>query len=151
MRRIAFALFLLAALVATAAGAAETFRKSDLVIQTAAGGRFRFDVEVAETPRQREQGLMHRARMADEEGMLFLYPSEQSVSMWMKNTLISLDMLFVNPDGLIRNIQERAVPGSLATLSSTGPVLGVIELNGGLTRRLGIRPGDRVVHEAFRK
>lgn len=151
MSRIAFALFFLVVLVATGTGAAETFRKSDLVIQTAAGSRFRFDVDVAETARQREQGLMHRPRMADEEGMLFLYPSEQSVSMWMKNTLISLDMLFINPDGSIRNIQERAVPGSLATLSSTGPVLAVVELNGGLTQRLGIRPGDRVVHEAFRK
>jgi uncharacterized membrane protein (UPF0127 family) len=71
------------------------------------------------------------------------------MSMWMKNTLIPLDMVFIGRDGRIVNIHERAVPGSLDSISSAAPVRGVLELNGGITSRLGIRAGDRVIHEAF--
>src|SRR3546814_14529348 len=81
--------------------------------------------------------------------MLFVYSQPRRVSMWMKNTLIPLDMLFIAPDGRIESIVKRAVPHSLATISSRGKVRAVLELNGGTVDRLGIRPGDRVVHPIF--
>ena len=131
--------------------AAETFRTGQLTIETASGGKYRFDIELAETPAQMAQGLMFREQMADDAGMLFILPAAQSMSMWMKNTLIPLDMVFIGIDGRIVNIHQRAVPHSLDTISSGGPVKGVLEINGGIAARLGIRVGDRVVHEAFAK
>jgi uncharacterized membrane protein (UPF0127 family) len=78
--------------------------------------------------------------------MLFLYDPPQQVAMWMMNTLIPLDMLFIAADGRILNIRERAVPGSTATIDSAGPARAVLELNGGTAARLNIKPGDRVRH-----
>lgn len=132
-----------------AALALESFAKSSLTIETAGGGTFRFDVELAETPQQQAQGLMFRRSMAPDAGMLFPYRTAQDTAFWMKNTLIPLDMLFIGPDGRIVNIHERAVPQSTASIPSAGPVIGVLELNGGMAARLGIRPGDRVVHPAL--
>ena len=87
--------------------------------------------------------------MAPDAGMLFDYKTPSMATMWMKNTLIPLDMLFVDAQGRIVNIHERAVPGSLATISAAAPVRAVIELNGGTAARLGIRPGDRVMFPIF--
>ncbi|MGQ9371742.1 DUF192 domain-containing protein [Azospirillum sp. A39] len=134
---------------ATPAAALEAFERSSLVIETAAGGAYRFDVEVATTPAQQAQGLMFRERMAPDAGMLFVYGQPQPAAFWMKNTLIPLDMLFVGADGRIVNIHERAVPQSLDAIRSAGPVKGIVEINGGMSARLGIRPGDRVVHPVF--
>src|SRR5689334_6938780 len=106
-----FTLFLL--LVAAGAGplsAAETFRTGQLTIETASGGKYRFDIELAETPAQMAQGLMFREQLAPDAGMLFVLPAVQSMSMWMKNTLIPLDMVFIATDGRITNIHQRAVP-----------------------------------------
>src|SRR3546814_13522615 len=86
---------------------------------------------------------MYRDHLAADAGMLFVYSQPRRVSMWMKNTLIPLDMLFIAPDGRIESIVKRAVPHSLATISSRGKVRAVLELNGGTVDRLGIRPGDR--------
>ena len=137
------------ALVATPARAElQSFQRDELTIESAAGTH-RFAVEVAVTPEQRGQGLMFRERLPAEAGMLFLYPAEQMISMWMKNTLIPLDMLFIAKDGRIVHIAERAVPGSLATISSGQPARAVLELNGGTAARLNIAPGDRVLYETF--
>ena len=140
---------LAAALVAAAANAElQTFERDELTIESR-GGAHRFTVEVAVTPEQRGQGLMYRERLPPEAGMLFLYPAEQMISMWMKNTLIPLDMLFIAEDGRIVHISERAIPGSLATISSGRPARAVLELNGGTADRLNIAPGDRVLYETF--
>jgi uncharacterized membrane protein (UPF0127 family) len=92
---------------------------------------------------------MYRRRMARDAGMLFLYKRSAPVQMWMKNTLIPLDMIFIAADGRIVTITERAVPRSLETISSGVPVIAVLELNGGTVSRLKIAVGDRIFHPAF--
>ncbi len=123
-----------------------TFEKSELTIESGEA-KHRFAVEVARTSEQLQQGLMFRPKMAPDAGMLFLYDPPQPVAMWMMNTLIPLDMLFIGADGRIINIRERAVPGSTATIESAGPARAVLELNGGTTARLNLKPGDRVRHK----
>ena len=113
------------------------------------GGVHVFSVELAVTDEERARGLMFRHELPDGKGMLFDFGRDQEVAMWMKNTLIPLDMLFVDAAGRIINIHERAVPGSLATISAAAPARAVIELNGGTAARLGIRPGDRVMFPIF--
>lgn len=142
----------LAAAVAFAAPAfaVVTFDKSELTIESD-GKKHKFTIEVARTPEQSQQGLMFRAKMAADAGMLFLYKTAQPVSMWMYQTLIPLDMLFIAADGRVVNIHERAVPGSTASISSTGPVRAVLELNGGTVSRLKLKAGDRVVHPEIGK
>ena len=126
----------------------QKFPTSELTI-VSANGPHRFKVEVAETPAQMEQGLMFRTSLAPDAGMLFVYLQPTVATMWMKNTLIPLDMLFVDPRGRIVNIHQRAVPQSLDVISAAAPVRAVIELNGGTAARLGIEPGDKVLHPAF--
>jgi uncharacterized membrane protein (UPF0127 family) len=125
-----------------------TFPRAELTI-VSAGGPHKFTVELATTPAQMEQGLMFRQRLAADAGMLFDYRAPAMASMWMKNTLIPLDMLFVDERGRIINIHERAVPGSLDPIAAAAPARAVIELNGGTAARLGIRPGDRVLFPIF--
>ena len=115
----------------------------------AANGPHRFTVELATSPTQMMQGLMFRHSLAPDAGMLFDYQAPSMASMWMKNTLIPLDMLFVDAQGRIIGIHERAVPQSLATISAPGPARAVIELNGGTAARLGIRAGDKVLFPIF--
>ena len=126
------------------------FPTAPLTIVTASGPH-RFTVELATTAAQMMQGLMFRQSLAPDAGMLFDYRAPSMASMWMKNTLIPLDMLFVDAAGHIVNIHERAVPGSLDPIAAAAPVRAVIELNGGTATRLGIRPGDRVVFPIFGK
>jgi uncharacterized membrane protein (UPF0127 family) len=148
-RRLLLLLPLLVALPATGALAQPAqFPTAPLTITTASGPQ-KFTVEIAATPAQMEQGLMFRRSLAPDAGMLFDYQAPSMAMMWMKNTLIPLDMLFVDAEGRIVNIHERAVPGSLATISAAAPVRAVIELNGGTAARLGIRPGDRVIFPIF--
>ena len=108
-------------------------------------GRHEFTVELALTPQQRSQGLMYRRSMAADAGMLFDFgPHGGRASMWMKNTYIPLDMLFIRGDGTIESIAARTVPHSLESIASKGRVRYVLELNGGTASRLAIKPGDRV-------
>ncbi|HKO09743.1 MAG TPA: DUF192 domain-containing protein [Alphaproteobacteria bacterium] len=123
--------------------------KGPLVIKTADGVEHRFTVEVATTDAEREQGLMFRAAMAPDAGMLFDFKEAEPVAMWMKDTYLPLDMLFIARDGRIVHIAERTVPFSLTTISSGEPVLAVLELNSGTASRLKIKPGDRVIHPIF--
>ncbi|MDW7710466.1 MAG: DUF192 domain-containing protein [Deferrisomatales bacterium] len=124
------------------------FPRDEIRIQTG-GGSYRFSVEVARTPAEQQRGLMFRPELAPDAGMLFLHDEERPVSMWMKNTLIPLDMLFLAADGTVVRIAENTEPLSLRTISSGVPVKGVLELLGGTCRKLGIVPGDRVVHPSF--
>ena len=119
---------------------------SRLTVDTGQGAQA-FNVELAATPDQREIGLMFRQSLAPDAGMLFVYPSEQRVAFWMKNTVIPLDMLFIAGDGRIRRIVERAIPLSTTPIPSVDEVRAVLEVNGGTVARLGIKPGD-VVHAA---
>jgi len=127
----------------------ETFERSELTIVTDTG-RHRFSIELATNGKQRAQGLMYRRTLPADHGMLFDYRRPQNVSMWMKNTYIPLDMLFIDADGTVKNLHERAVPGSMETISSSGKVRAVLELNGGTVRRLGIKPGVCVEHPLFK-
>jgi len=122
-----------------------TFGHGELDIQSA-GGKHHFTIELATRSDQQIQGLMFRTSLAPNAGMLFLYPEDHDIQMWMKNTLIPLDMIFIRADGTILNIAERAVPQSLTTIGSAGPARAVLEVNGGTAARLGIKPGDRVVY-----
>lgn len=146
----ALALLTLCVVVLPAALAWAELPRSALSIETASGRRYRFTVEVARTAPEMAQGLMYREKMADEAGMLFVYVHEQPATFWMKNTLIPLDILFLGGDGQIRHIHPQAKPLSLDSISSGVAVKAVLELNGGLAAKLGIRIGDHVVHEAFR-
>ena len=121
--------------------------KAAPLIIHAGGSAYKFEVELATTPDQRAQGLMFRKAMAANAGMLFLYPSEQAVSFWMKNTLIPLDMLFVKADGRIARIAHNARPLDETPISSDAPVNAVLELNGGTADQLGIKEGDRVEYQ----
>jgi hypothetical protein len=129
----------LAAIPALARSAA-----ADSLIIHAGSSAYRFEVELATTEDQRERGLMFRKTMAVNAGMLFVYPSEQSVAFWMKNTLIPLDMLFIKADGSIAHIAANAVPEDETPIPSVAPVLAVLEINGGTAAALGIREGDHI-------
>ncbi|MGI9387428.1 MAG: DUF192 domain-containing protein [Methyloligellaceae bacterium] len=122
--------------------------KSELVLES--GERtFRFEVELAAEAEERRVGLMHRREMGADRGMLFDFGQVQPVSMWMRNTYIPLDMLFIDEGGEVVNIAHDTVPHSEAVLSSAGPVRFVLEVPAGTSRLLGIGPGDVVRHEAI--
>ncbi|WP_366656500.1 DUF192 domain-containing protein [Fodinicurvata sp. EGI_FJ10296] len=127
------------------------FERDTLQIETASGRTFDFTVELATTPRERSYGLMFVEDMPADHGMLFLFDDVAPRSFWMRNTRISLDMLFIDPEGEIINIAARAVPGDERSgqYTSDGPAAAVLEINGGLANMIGIAAGDRVVHGAF--
>lgn len=114
-----------------------------LTVQTKKGKRS-FRVEVADTLEAQRKGLMFRTELPDGEGMIFPYEGLTAQSFWMKNTVIPLDIIYIGPDHKISNIGAMAEPYSLDPIYSVGPVLGVLELRGGLAAELGIEPGDRV-------
>jgi hypothetical protein len=147
-RDLVLSALLIASAGATAHAQLETFPKAELTI-VGASGPHKFTVEVATSPGQMEQGLMFRQSLAPDAGMIFDYRAPSMAAMWMKNTLIPLDMLFVDQRGRIINIHERAVPGSLDPIAAAAPARAVIELNGGTAARLGLKPGDRVIFPMF--
>ena len=111
---------------------------------TGASGTHRFAVELADTPEAQRRGLMFRTELPDDAGMIFPYDGTAAQSFWMKNTPLPLDIIFIGPDGRISNIAAMTEPYSLESVYSVGPVLGVLELRGGLAGELGIEPGDKV-------
>lgn len=143
--------FLLAALhtLTLASGIPEELPEETATIVTRGGQRHAFRLRVARTPEHRRRGLMFVTRLDPDQGMLFDFEVPRSVSMWMKNTPLSLDMLFVKADGRIANIAARTRPFSREMIPSHGDVLAVIELQAGTTARLGISDGDRVEHPLF--
>jgi hypothetical protein len=120
-----------------------------MIIVTRTGQRHDFTVEMALTPDQQTVGLMFRPEVKADEGMIFDWGSARESSMWMRNTLAPLDMLFIAADGRIHRIAERTVPLSLTPIDSRGPVRATLELRAGITETLDIRVGDRVLHRMF--
>lgn len=115
-----------------------------VTIATKEGKELTFQVEVADTPAKRELGLQYRRDLALDRGMIFLFPGESEHSFWMKNTPIPLDMIFIGRDWKIVGILEQAVPFSTDSRSVAGASQFVLEINGGLAKRYGIKAGDSV-------
>lgn len=111
-------------------------------------GQARFHVEIADTVAERNKGLMFREKLASSAGMLFVYDKPQSVAFWMKNTLIPLDMIFADATGKVRRVHENAVPGDLTAIPGGDDIQFVLEINGGMARRLGITEGAELRHPA---
>ncbi|HZH45502.1 MAG TPA: DUF192 domain-containing protein [Roseococcus sp.] len=124
-------------------------RVEPMTIVTRDGTRHALRVEMAVRPEDQTIGMMFRTSMEPDEGMLFDWGQPRESAMWMRNTLIPLDMVFIAADGRIHRIAERAVPQSLATIESRGPVRATLELQGGAAERLNLRVGDRVEHRIF--
>jgi uncharacterized membrane protein (UPF0127 family) len=123
--------------------------KETLVITTKDGVKHLFHVEMAIDPMQQITGLMFRTSVPEDGGMLFDWGVSRDSQMWMKNTLAPLDMVFINQDGTIRSIAENTVPESLAVIDSRGPVRATLELQAGITAKLGIVVGDKVTQRIF--
>ena len=146
-RAFGFLVAVLALFWAVAPARAAEFGAGTVTVETTSGAHT-FDVEVAETASARAIGLMHRAHLADNAGMWFDFERPGPVSMWMKNTLIPLDMFFVAEDGHIVSIETDTTPFSLRVIESGGDVRYVLETNAGVARRIGARPGDMVLFTA---
>jgi uncharacterized membrane protein (UPF0127 family) len=115
-----------------------------------ASGTHTFSVEVMRTDEQRARGLMFRRFMPQDRGMLFDFKREQPITMWMRNTYIPLDMVFIARDGTVINVAEDTEPLSERTIASAKPAYSVLEINAGVARKLGIKPGDKVRHAIFK-
>jgi uncharacterized membrane protein (UPF0127 family) len=151
LRRAALAALLVAcsaALLAQASAGADAMRREKLELAIGPS-RYPLSVEIAESPAEKARGLMFRRALADNEGMLFLYSEPQEVTMWMRNTYLPLDMVFIAKDGTVTRIAESTTPFSEEQIASEGPVLAVLEIKGGLAEKLGLKPGDRLLHAAF--
>lgn len=125
------------------------FPQSLLAIRTTAGRVINFKIWQADSPRREEQGLMFVHGMDEHAGMLFVFPGNRQPTMWMKNTYIPLDLLFINDQGRIDYIAVAATPLSLDIIQSSKPSLAVLELKGGACARLGIKVGDTVLHASL--
>lgn len=123
----------------------EAFDRAVIVLSASSGNCFRVDVWVASERAQQTRGLMFVRDLPEQHGMIFLYPEPGRRSMWMKNTYIPLDILFIRASGRITNIARHTEPLSLRSISSSEPVNYVLELNAGAAERLGIEAGDSVV------
>ena len=153
MKSAVLTLFLSVFMVAAYAGerdpALAGFFSAPLSISTSEGTR-NLVVYLAVNDRQRARGLMHVRKLPPDYGMLFLYDHERPLSMWMKNTYIPLDMLFIRADGTIESIVENTEPHSLKSIPSSGNAMAVLELNAGSVKQFGIKPGDKVHYRAFK-
>lgn len=123
--------------------------KEKLVIVSHDGKDHAFNVEMASEKDQQTVGEMFRTSIPEDGGMLFDWGRAQPTQMWMKNTLVSLDMIFINNDGTIRSIAEDTVPRSLAVIDAGGPVRAVLEVSAGTTSKLDVRVGDVVKQRLF--
>lgn len=113
------------------------------------GGEREIVIEVAETDEEKALGLMFRTSLADDRGMLFPSAEPRELTMWMKNTYIALDMVFIRADGVVHRIEARTEPHSERIIASEGPVAAVLELAGGAAARIGLRAGDSVRHPTY--
>ncbi len=146
---------LFAALIAVAvlSGCSPGHEKSELpttrIVIDTRHGPASFGVEVASDDASRQKGLMYRTKLAPDAGMLFDFRKDDYRSFWMKNTPLSLDMIFIRGDGTISTIAENTIPYSEDTVPSSEPVRAVLEINGGRSQALGIEPGDKVHAKIF--
>jgi uncharacterized membrane protein (UPF0127 family) len=145
MKRLAFCL----AFFCITSGVALAECRSDQVRLSGDWGETLFSVELADTPQERSQGLMFRESMPRGAGMLFVYDAPQRASFWMKNTLISLDMVFVDSSGTVRRVHHEAIPGDLTAIDGGSGIFAVLEINGGLAEAYGIAPGTVLQHPVF--
>jgi len=127
----------------------DNFPRESLKVATPDARMHPFDVWIAATNARRNQGLMFVKKMPEKTGMLFLYGQPQPVGVWMKNTYIPLDILFIRSDGRVASVVANATPHSLKTMESGEPVVAFLELNGGMAAKLGIKRGAIVMHRAF--
>ncbi|NIY81056.1 DUF192 domain-containing protein [Celeribacter sp. HF31] len=150
-RRSRFSARLLSAILCVAAlpALAQEACRRDEVLISGPETQARFSVEIADDAGERALGLMNRAEMPRSHGMLFVYEKPQPVSFWMANTLIPLDMIFVDRQGVVTRVHDEAVPLDRTPIAGGDAVYAVLEINGGLARALGIRPGDHLRHPAF--
>lgn len=148
-RALAGAIALIAGLGGTAAHTEEGICDASSLEIVGGFGAASFKVAVADDPHERAQGLMNVPQMARFAGMLFVYDTPQPVAFWMKNTLIPLDMIFADQAGRITHVHPNAVPGDLTSIPGGDSVQYVLEVNGGMTARLGIEPGDHMRHAAI--
>jgi uncharacterized membrane protein (UPF0127 family) len=144
--RIPFAAVLVACAFLAFGARAASIQPLEIVTKS---GVQMFSVEMATTEEEKTTGLMYRKELPDGKGMLFDFSPEQEVSMWMKNTFISLDMIFIRADGRILRIAENTEPQSTKIIPSRGPAKGVLEVIAGTAKKYGIAPGDRVAHPLF--
>jgi uncharacterized protein len=124
-------------------------RREMLTLKTAAAEHI-IDIEIAETMEEKALGLMFRTAVPDNTGMLFPYGDPQDITMWMRNTYVSLDMVFIRADGIVHRVAARTEPLSEKIISSEGNVSAVLELGAGAAERLGLKPGDLVRHKIFK-
>jgi uncharacterized protein len=151
---IAICFFLVSGLPAVASGVSlkpptQGFDKGTMKVKTA-NAEYAFDIEIAQTREQMQYGLMNRTQLPDNYAMLFLFADDAPRSMWMKDTPLPLDMLFVDRHGKIVYIKQRATPNSLEEISVSTPVRAVIEMLGGTTEKMNIQIGDTIIHPYFR-
>lgn len=153
LRRAFLALAILVSLGAAAPTAATAQGRPDFERSTVTivgkGGTHVFKVEIARTPRELAYGLMFLRKLPVDQGMLLVYDPPEPASIWMKNTFIPLDIVYISPNGRIESIHYGAKPQSLEAMTSKGTVGAVLELNAGVVRILGIGPGDLVRHKIF--
>lgn len=143
------ALLILGLICSAGLAQAQAACRDDTVFLRGDWGQARFSVELANTPETRSRGLMFRESMPRSSGMLFIYDSPQRATFWMRNTLISLDMIFTDETGTVRHVHHDAIPGDETTIDGGADVLTVLEINGGLARAMGIVPGSQMRHPAF--
>ncbi|MEZ5758967.1 MAG: DUF192 domain-containing protein [Emcibacteraceae bacterium] len=132
----------------TIAQAQSNFPRDTLSIKTA-DNVYNFDIELALDDNHRQYGLMYRDHLPEMSGMLFIYDRARNIAMWMKNTFIPLDIVFIDEAGKIINIAKSAKPKDLSQIPSKGPAKAALELNGGLTDKLGINVGDEILYPTF--
>ena len=135
--------------LALLAGAAHAEAPLEALTIDTASGPHRFAVEVMRTEPERERGLMYRKTMAGDHGMLFEYQSAQPVTFWMHNTYLPLDLIFIGKDGRVMNVARDAKPMDDSLIPSAGPALGVLELDAGTAKTIGLKAGDVVHHKMF--
>lgn len=143
------ALLILGLVCSAGLAQAQAACREDTVFLRGDWGQARFSVELANTPQTRSRGLMFRESMPRSSGMLFIYDSPQRATFWMRNTLISLDMIFTDETGTVRHVHHEAIPGDETTIDGGTDVLTVLEINGGLARAMGIVAGSQMRHPAF--
>lgn len=143
-------IFATASLAQTKPDPAAVFPVEALEIVTS-NGAFKFSVEIADESEERSRGLMFRETMLPTHGMLFDFGETAPIMMWMKNTPLSLDMLFIKADGTIARIASNTEPFSTSIISSGEPVSHVLELNAGMAKQIGAKPGDRIIHAFFER
>jgi len=124
--------------------------EADRIEVLAAAGSRTFSIEIADEPDEQARGLMFRSALPQDSGMLFIFDPPRPANFWMQNTMIPLDMIFIGDGGQVESIAERTDTFSQRISQSQGPVRAVLEINGGLSRELGIGPGTQMRHPAFR-